>query len=156
MGQKAVTCFQKQCCDGALHEGPMSRCQDVALLACGLRASNILYQDSGTSCSYKDANEQVCQTQPRSIYSSLFALVDHYTMAIELAPLPLPASADASKFADFGREVKGIHPGTLTPEQFAEIQDALYKVCVSLQSVPMFSYSFELCSTTHCCSEMSS
>ena len=50
-------------------------------------------------------------------------------MAIELVPLPLPASADASKFADFGREVKGIHPGTLTPEQFEEIQDALYRVC---------------------------
>ncbi|KIM88879.1 hypothetical protein PILCRDRAFT_61811 [Piloderma croceum F 1598] len=48
-------------------------------------------------------------------------------MAIELTPLPLPASADASKFADFGREVKGVHPGTLTPEQFIEIQDALYK-----------------------------
>jgi hypothetical protein len=49
-------------------------------------------------------------------------------MAIELVPLPLPASADPSKFADFGREVKGVHPGTLTPEQFGEIQEALYKV----------------------------
>ncbi|KAF8808195.1 Clavaminate synthase-like protein [Phlegmacium glaucopus] len=48
-------------------------------------------------------------------------------MAIELIPLPLPASADASKFADFGREVKGTNPGTLTPEQFQEIQEALYK-----------------------------
>lgn len=49
-------------------------------------------------------------------------------MAIEFVPLPLPASADASKFADFGREVKGVHPGDLTPEQFQEIQEALYKV----------------------------
>ena len=50
-------------------------------------------------------------------------------MTIELTPLVLPASADASKFADFGREVKGVNPGTLTPEQFQEIQEALYKVC---------------------------
>lgn len=48
-------------------------------------------------------------------------------MTIELTPLPLPASADASKFADFGREVKGVHPGELTTEQFAKIHDALYK-----------------------------
>ena len=49
-------------------------------------------------------------------------------MTIELAPLALPASADPSKFADFGREVKGVDPGTLTSEQFQEIHDALYKV----------------------------
>jgi hypothetical protein len=49
-------------------------------------------------------------------------------MAIELIPLPLPASADASKFADFGREVKGVNPAEFTPEQFKEIEEALYKV----------------------------
>jgi xanthine dioxygenase len=49
-------------------------------------------------------------------------------MAIELVSLPLPASADASKFTDFGKEVKGVDPGNLTPEQFAVIHDALYKV----------------------------
>ena len=49
-------------------------------------------------------------------------------MAIELTPLPLPASADPSYFVDFGREVKGVNPGELTPAQFAEIHDALYKV----------------------------
>lgn len=49
-------------------------------------------------------------------------------MAIEVAPLPLPASADPTKFTDFGREVKGINPGTLTPEQFKEIEQLLYKV----------------------------
>ncbi|THU96895.1 Clavaminate synthase-like protein [Dendrothele bispora CBS 962.96] len=48
-------------------------------------------------------------------------------MAIELAPLPLPASADPTKFTDFGREVKGVKPGSLTPELFEEIKDALYK-----------------------------
>ncbi|KAF8899416.1 taurine catabolism dioxygenase [Infundibulicybe gibba] len=48
-------------------------------------------------------------------------------MAIELVPLPLPATADASKFADFGREVKGINPGVLGPEEFKEIREALYK-----------------------------
>lgn len=49
-------------------------------------------------------------------------------MAIELAPLPLPASADASKFADFGREIKGVNLGSLTQEQLKEIQELLYKV----------------------------
>ena len=49
-------------------------------------------------------------------------------MAIELVPLPLPASADASKFADFGREVKGVDPGNLDAAQFDQVKDALYKV----------------------------
>ena len=49
-------------------------------------------------------------------------------MAIELAPLPLPAAADASKFVDFGREVKGVNPGNLNLQEFAEIREALYKV----------------------------
>ncbi|KAF8552327.1 hypothetical protein OG21DRAFT_151502 [Imleria badia] len=48
-------------------------------------------------------------------------------MTIELAPLPLPASADPSYFVDFGREVKGVNPGELIPPQFLEIHDALYK-----------------------------
>ncbi|KAG6852797.1 hypothetical protein C0991_009100 [Blastosporella zonata] len=48
-------------------------------------------------------------------------------MAIELVPFPLPPSADASKFADFGREVRGVDPGSLDAEQFADIQEALYK-----------------------------
>lgn len=51
-------------------------------------------------------------------------------MAIELVPLPLPPSADPSKFVEFGREVKGVDPATLDPgsERFTEIHDALYKV----------------------------
>ncbi|KAJ7486673.1 Clavaminate synthase-like protein [Mycena latifolia] len=48
-------------------------------------------------------------------------------MTIQLIPLPLPASADASKFTQFGREVVGVDPGNLTSEQFEEIRDALYK-----------------------------
>ncbi|KAH6911158.1 alpha-ketoglutarate dependent xanthine dioxygenase [Coprinopsis sp. MPI-PUGE-AT-0042] len=48
-------------------------------------------------------------------------------MAIELAPLPLPASADATKFNEFGREVKGVNPGNLTEEEFKFISDSLYK-----------------------------
>ncbi|EGN93774.1 hypothetical protein SERLA73DRAFT_189540 [Serpula lacrymans var. lacrymans S7.3] len=48
-------------------------------------------------------------------------------MAIELTPLPLPASADPSKFSDFGREVKGINPGSLSEDDFAQLRDALYK-----------------------------
>ncbi|KAH9486196.1 Alpha-ketoglutarate-dependent xanthine dioxygenase xan-1 [Psilocybe cubensis] len=48
-------------------------------------------------------------------------------MAIELCPLPLPVSADAAMLADFGREVKGVNPAEMTPEQFKEIEEALYK-----------------------------
>ncbi|KAK0185142.1 hypothetical protein F5146DRAFT_1114050 [Armillaria mellea] len=48
-------------------------------------------------------------------------------MAIEFVPLPLPATADPSKFTTFGRQVKGVDPGKFTPEQFQEIRDALYK-----------------------------
>ncbi|KAF7369883.1 Clavaminate synthase-like protein [Mycena sanguinolenta] len=48
-------------------------------------------------------------------------------MVIQLLPLPLPASVDASKFAQFGREVIGLDPGNLTNEQFEEIRAALYK-----------------------------
>lgn len=49
-------------------------------------------------------------------------------MAIQVAPLPLPASADPSKFKDFGREVKGVDVGNLSPEQFKEVEQLLYKV----------------------------
>ena len=49
-------------------------------------------------------------------------------MAIELAPLPLPPSADPSKFTEFGCEVKGVDPGSLTPEQLKEIERLLYTV----------------------------
>ena len=55
-------------------------------------------------------------------------------MAIETVPLPLPTSADASKFADFGREVKGVNPGSFTPEEFKELEQLLYKVFGFLQS----------------------
>ena len=47
-------------------------------------------------------------------------------MSIELVPLPFPASA--SPLVDFGREVKGIDPGNLGPEEFRFVEDALYKV----------------------------
>ena len=60
-------------------------------------------------------------------------------MTIEFAPLALPASADASKFVDFGREVKGVDPGTLTSEQFQEIQEALYKVYSSYHPITTIS-----------------
>ncbi|KAI0713188.1 Clavaminate synthase-like protein [Cerioporus squamosus] len=48
-------------------------------------------------------------------------------MAIEVAPLPVPPTADAQKLKDFGREVKGVNPGTLSPEEFQEVHDLLYK-----------------------------
>ncbi|KAI0721179.1 Clavaminate synthase-like protein [Fomitopsis betulina] len=47
--------------------------------------------------------------------------------AVAVSPLPLPPSADPSKFTDFGREVKGVNPGALTPEEFKEIEQLLYK-----------------------------
>lgn len=48
-------------------------------------------------------------------------------MTLEFVPLPLPASADPNAFANFGRQVNGVHPGELTPEIFPQIRDALYK-----------------------------
>jgi hypothetical protein len=64
-------------------------------------------------------------------------------MAIELLPLPLPASADASKLAEFGREVKGINPAEITPEDFKEIEQALFKVCLSYSTPLPSSLLFE-------------
>lgn len=49
-------------------------------------------------------------------------------MAIETLPLSLPASADPSKFADFGKEVKGLSPANFTPDEFKELEQLLYKV----------------------------
>lgn len=53
-------------------------------------------------------------------------------MAIDLVPLPLPASIAAAKFEklgiEFGREVKGIDPGNLSDEDFKKISDHLYTV----------------------------
>ena len=54
-------------------------------------------------------------------------------MAIETVPLPLPPTADPSKFKDFGREVRGVHPGRLTDEEFKEIEQLLYKVRMSFR-----------------------
>ncbi|KAF7436160.1 hypothetical protein PC9H_002986 [Pleurotus ostreatus] len=46
---------------------------------------------------------------------------------IELVPLPLPASADPIILKDFGREVKGVYLGALSPEEFKQVEGALYK-----------------------------
>ncbi|KDQ15603.1 hypothetical protein BOTBODRAFT_54500 [Botryobasidium botryosum FD-172 SS1] len=46
---------------------------------------------------------------------------------IQATPLPLPPSADASKFTEFGREIKGVNPADLTPDEFIQIQELLYK-----------------------------
>lgn len=64
-------------------------------------------------------------------HRSTFATFAHHqrtSMAVEVAPLPLPPSADPSKFANFGREVKNVDPGNLTDEQFKEVEELLYKV----------------------------
>ncbi|KAF8195049.1 alpha-ketoglutarate dependent xanthine dioxygenase [Pholiota molesta] len=48
-------------------------------------------------------------------------------MTLSFVPLSLPASIDANRFKDFGREVRGFEPGGLTdPKTFAEIEKALY------------------------------
>ena len=71
-------------------------------------------------------------------------------MAIETVPLPLPPTADPSKFNNFGREVRGVHPGRLTDEEFKEIEQLLYKVCVSPLMSRVLPCSSASCSTTHC------
>jgi len=48
-------------------------------------------------------------------------------MAIGLVPLPVPETADPSKFVEFGREVKGIDPGSLSDREFEQVKEALYK-----------------------------
>jgi len=48
-------------------------------------------------------------------------------MAVEVAPFPIPTGADAARMKDFGRVVKDLHPGKLTPEQLEEIKELLYK-----------------------------
>lgn len=50
-------------------------------------------------------------------------------MTMEVAPIPLPLSADPSYFEDFGREIRNVDVGNLTAEQFREISNLLYKVC---------------------------
>lgn len=48
-------------------------------------------------------------------------------MPVQVLPVPLPPSADASKFQDFGRIVEGVDPANLSPEEFKEIEQLLYK-----------------------------
>jgi hypothetical protein len=48
-------------------------------------------------------------------------------MPVQIESLPLPPSANPKYFADFGREVTGVNPAELTPEQFKEIEQLLYK-----------------------------
>ncbi|KAF5332583.1 hypothetical protein D9611_005152 [Ephemerocybe angulata] len=49
-------------------------------------------------------------------------------MPLTLEPIPFPPSLDVSHFQDFGREVKGVHPGDVAQDQrlFHDIEDALY------------------------------
>ena len=70
------------------------------------------------------------QSKPPLNYAS--ALTKYSSLPIitmiTLAPLVLPTNVDREKFADFGREVKDIHPGNCTADEFNEIEEALYKV----------------------------
>ena len=49
-------------------------------------------------------------------------------MPVRVLPVPLPPSADSSKFQDFGRIVEGVDPANLSPDEFKEIEQLLYKV----------------------------
>ncbi|KZT51782.1 Clavaminate synthase-like protein [Calocera cornea HHB12733] len=49
------------------------------------------------------------------------------TAGVTTHPLPLPPTADPAYFKTFGAEVRGLDPGNLTPEQFALVEDLLYK-----------------------------
>lgn len=53
-------------------------------------------------------------------------------MPIQIESLSLPPSANPKYFADFGKEIKEVNPAELTPEQFKEIEQLLYKVFSSL------------------------
>jgi len=46
---------------------------------------------------------------------------------IKVLPVPLPPSADASKFKEFGRVVEGVDLSNLSPEEAKEVQELLYK-----------------------------
>ena len=46
--------------------------------------------------------------------------------------LPVPPTADAEKLKNFGREVRSVKPGELSPEEFKEVHDLLYKVTTVL------------------------
>lgn len=52
-------------------------------------------------------------------------------MTINLVPLTFPASVDKKKFVEFGREVKGVHPGNLSADEFKALEEALYKSTIS-------------------------
>lgn len=53
------------------------------------------------------------------------------TMPIEVLPVPFPPSADASKLKDFGRIIQGVDPANLSPEEFKELEELLYKARAS-------------------------
>ncbi|KAF9535619.1 Clavaminate synthase-like protein [Crepidotus variabilis] len=47
-------------------------------------------------------------------------------MTITLLPISFPPSLDPTRFGQFGREVKDVHPGHLNGGQFEELEKALY------------------------------
>ena len=49
-------------------------------------------------------------------------------MTIDVAPLPLPVSADAVQFREFGKEVIGTTLTHLSQAEFREIENLVYKV----------------------------
>ncbi|KAJ3500963.1 hypothetical protein NLJ89_g9556 [Agrocybe chaxingu] len=48
-------------------------------------------------------------------------------MVLSFSPLAFPPTIDSAHFGDFGREVSGVQPSYLSPEEFAKIEKALYK-----------------------------
>ncbi|KAG8877908.1 hypothetical protein FRB98_006489 [Tulasnella sp. 332] len=102
---------------------------------------------------------------PSDFASSSHSLLDNLdptssieVMTIEVVPLPIPDSADRYQLANFGREVKGVDPGTLNPEQFREMRELLYKhdillfrdVNLSAEQQYLLTKAFDPSSETYC------
>jgi hypothetical protein len=75
-------------------------------------------------------------------------------MAIELVPIPLLGPADASKLANFGREVRGIDPATITlgSELLKEVESALYTVGLKNKDFPWQEFLRSSIFVLHDCS----
>lgn len=46
---------------------------------------------------------------------------------IEVVPILRPPLTHVANFADFGREIRGVHPGAISPERLQGIERLLYK-----------------------------
>ncbi|ORY35067.1 taurine catabolism dioxygenase [Naematelia encephala] len=63
-----------------------------------------------------------------SIHTNIMAATTHF----KYSPIPPPPTANPTYFAEFGRQVQGFDPSTVSEEQMNEIIDMLYKHSVLL------------------------